>query len=250
MSSSPKECRLYGDFSWLWPVISPPEAHAQESEILSGTIREYSKTHVRTLLHLGCGGGHNDCTFKKHFTVTGTDISENMLELARKLNPEATYCRGDMRRVRLDATFDSVVALDSMNYMLTVEDLRAVFATAFYHLNPGGVFLTLIEQTAKTFPQNWTSCSIHSRDDMEVAFIENLYDPDPSDTVYEATLLFLVRRKGKLDIFSDRHTCGIFETDTWLRSATETGFEFYRESLFLPDEDPTTYPLLVCVKPA
>ncbi len=82
---------MYGDLAWLWPIISPPEDYAEETELFSRVIREHSRIEVKTLLHIGCGAGHNDHVFKKHFEVTGIDNSEEMLKLARELNPEVTY---------------------------------------------------------------------------------------------------------------------------------------------------------------
>jgi len=63
------------------------------------------------------------------------------------LNPEVAYCIGDMRSVRLEKVFDAVMIADSIDYMLTSEDLRAAFETALVHLKPGGVFCTYVEVT-------------------------------------------------------------------------------------------------------
>ena len=54
--------------------------------------------------------------------------------------------------------------------------------------------------------------------------VENVYDPDRSDTTYEVTFLYLIRRDGGLSIEADRHTCGIFPLHTWLDLLTEVGF--------------------------
>ena len=100
--SEKDEWRLYNDLAWTWPIISPVKDYIEETELFSKLIREYSKVEVKTLFHLGCGGGHNDHTFKKHFKITSADISEDMLTLAKKLNPEVNYRYGDMRTVRLE----------------------------------------------------------------------------------------------------------------------------------------------------
>jgi len=78
---------MYGKLSWLWPVTSPPEDYIEETVHLAAVIKKYAKIKVKTLLHFGCGAGHNDYTFKKYFDVTGLDISSSMLGLAKKLNP-------------------------------------------------------------------------------------------------------------------------------------------------------------------
>jgi len=128
--------------------------------------------------------------------------------------------------------------------MLTAKDLRAAFMTAFAHLKPGGVFCTYVEETKESFQQNKTKCSEHIRGNIEITFIENLYDPDPKDTTYETTFVYLIRRGGKLEIETDHHLCGIFNFETWLDLLKEVGFEV-RQMEFEPDD----IPMLVGIKP-
>ena len=170
-----------------------------------------------------------------------------MLSLAGQLNPEVTYLLGDMRSVQLVKTFNAVICLDSINYMLASEDLRATFTTAWHHLNLGGVFLTLPEVTVKSFQQNKTVCRTHTQGDIEITFIENDYDPDPTDTTYEATFIYLIRRGDRLEIETDRHLCGIFELETWHTLLEEAGFEVRQMEFEASASE--TYPMFVCIKP-
>ena len=249
-SSRKDERRLYGDLAWTWPIISPVGNYIEETELFSKLIKEHSKIEVKTLLHLGCGGGHNDYTFKKYFKVTSLDISEDMLRLAKKLNPEVNYKYGDMRTIQLEEKYGGVTILDSINYIKTVEDLQRTFITTYEHLKPGGVFLTFVEQITGQFKQNNTTCSTHSKGDVEITFIENYYDPDPTDTSYEATFIYLIRIGGKLEIHTDRHLCGIFKLETWLKLLKEIGFKViqnkFEHSTFIKGE---SYPILICTKP-
>ncbi len=249
-SSYSNQQRLYDDLAWVWPIISPPQDYVEETEHFCKIIQEHSQLEVRTLLDLGCGGGHNDCTLKKHFDVTGVDTSEDMLELARQLNPEVAYAVGDMRNLRLGKTFDAVTIFDSIIYMVTVADLHAAFVTAYKHLKPGGVFLTMVETIPERFRQNWTQCTTHARGDIEIAFIENAYDPDPTDTNYEVTLIYLIRRGGRLDIETDRHVCGIFGIETWHVLLEGVGFEVRQMEFAHPGLGGEIYPMFVCIKPA
>lgn len=249
VSSSNDKRRLYGDLAWTWPVISPPEDYIEEAGEFCRVIREHSEIDVKTLLDLGCGGGHNDYTLKKRFEVTGIDVSEAMLALARPLNPEVTYSLGDVRSVRLGKTFDAVIVADSINYMLALEDLRAAFVTAFIHLKPGGVFCTYAEETLERFQQNRTRCSTHSRADVEITFVENIYDPDPTDSTYETTFVFLIRCGGQLEIETDHHLCGIFGLETWLGLLRDVGFEVRQMQYTPSDWEGESCPMLVGIKP-
>jgi SAM-dependent methyltransferase len=241
--------RLYNDLAWTWPIISPPKDYIEETEETIDLFRRYARIPVERIINLGCGGGHNDYTLKSQFQVTGVDISEPMLSLARELNPEVTYVLGDMRSVRLGARFDAVAIFDSINYMRTVESLRAAFTTAFSHLRPGGVLVTYVEECKDRFRQNKTTSLANSRGDIEITLIDNCYDPDPDDTWYECHLIYLIRRRGELTIESDCHLLGLFSLQTWLDEMQATGFEVYQHESKILTPAGETCPTLVGVKP-
>jgi SAM-dependent methyltransferase len=236
--------RMYGDLAQLWPIISPPEDYVNEADLFAKLIALRSNIKAKTLLHLGCGAGHLDWTLKKHFRITGVDLSRQMLTLARRLNPEVEYRQGDMRTVRLRVTFDAVIIADSITYMTSERDLRKAFATAWTHLRPGGVFCSYAEQTKERFKQNKTEYSLRTKGDVEIIFIENDYDPDPTDTTCEFTFIYLIRQAGRLRIETDRHIGGLFNRETWLRILKGVGFDVAHKAD--PDEG---FPLFICVKP-
>jgi ubiquinone/menaquinone biosynthesis C-methylase UbiE len=238
--------RLYKDLAWLWPTMSPPEDYIEEAEFLTGLIRNHLDYEPKSMLHLGCGGGHMDMTFKKHFTITGIDKSTAMLDLARRLNPECEYILGDMTDLDLRRSFDIALIYDSVNYMLSEAQLTAVFETAFRHLKPGGLALTVVEQTPHSFRQNNTKVQHRQKGGIELTYIEHWYDPDPSDTTYETIYIYLIRKDGHLSIEHDLHACGIFPLDTWERLLRTVGFESdketFKHSTFSPGEE---YPILL-----
>lgn len=241
--------RLYKDLAWTWPIISPPEEYADETAEIIKLLREYTKIPLRRLLNLGCGGGHNDFNLKSSFDSTGVDISENMLALARKLNPEVNYRLGDMRSVRLDESFDAVTIFDSINYMCTVDDLKAAFKTAYDHLCPGGVLVTCIDEYVEKFKQNKTIHLTRSRGDVEITLIENYYDPDSSDTWYEDHMIYLIRRSGILTIENDYHRLGLFPIRTFETIMKEAGFDAQQLSSSILNGAGEECPIIVGVKP-
>jgi SAM-dependent methyltransferase len=243
-----KQNRLYNDLAWTWPIISPPSDYVEDADKTRGFLLKHSKIAIKTLLNLGCGGGHDDFGLKRYFAITGIDLSPAMLELARKLNPQVTYLEGDMRTMRLDKSFDAVFLGDAVNYMLTREDLAAAFRTAYAHLKPGGAFITFVEQTPETFVQNKTKVAAHKKGDVEIVFIENLYDPDPSDTTCEDTFVYLIRRGGKQQVEVDHHVSGIFGLQTWLDLMTEAGFTGISKTVEEYPDYPQLY-TLVGIKP-
>jgi SAM-dependent methyltransferase len=240
----------YNELAWTESILAPLEAFSEETETYCRIIKESAAIPVKTLMHLASGAGVNDYTFKKHFEVTGVDISPGMLEEARKLNPEVTYHKGDMRSVELDATFDCVAIPDSIGYMTTAEDLRKTLRTAKRHLKPGGILL-IVAHTKEEFRGNNFVYS-GSRGETEVTVFENNYIPDAEGDTYEATMVYLIRNKGELEIATDLHILGIFSLSVWHQLLEELGLQvkemrmdnLYDEYLLEAGEYPLT--VFVC----
>ncbi len=245
-----KTNRLYRDLSWLWPMwgsVSEYERHCANVERL---INQHAEREVRSLLNIGCGAGKNVFNLKRRFSVTGIDISSAMLELAYKTNPECRFYQADMREFSLDGLFGAVLIDDAISYMTTEEDLKAVFSRAYDHLKPGGVMICGPDETKETFVQNHTTATKASEDSkpehLDITFIENNYDPDLDDTVYETTMIFLIREYGKLRIEQDLHKLGLFSLDTWRNTLHDVGFKV---SESLEDEEDRYYVTFACVRP-
>ena len=83
-----------------------------------------------------------------------------------------------------------------------------------------------------------------TRAQLDVVFIENLYDPNPADEQYEATILYIIRDHGHLRIETDHWTMGLFSLETWRRVLRETGFEVH-EGRYIEGED--EYTVFGCV---
>jgi SAM-dependent methyltransferase len=240
-----RKYRLYEDLAWTWPIISPPEEYAEEAEQFSSAILKYSKIPVKTLLDLGCGGGHNDFHLKRRFAVTGVDISDCMLENARRLNPKVRYLSGDILALSLGETFDSVMIADSIIYMLDEEELESAFRTAYQYLKPGGVFCTYAEEWPEKFVQNDIHILESNKDDISIIFVGINYDPDIADTTFESHFVLIIREGGTLRVEEDKHICGIFPLATWERLLNVVGFAVHWEEF----EDTEVHPFFVCVKP-
>jgi len=213
-------------------------------------ITQHAQRPVRSLLNIGCGGGKNVFNLKEHYQVTGLDLSPAMLEQAKTLNPTCEFIEGDMRSFSLGRTFDAVLLDDAISFMISRPELSAAFQAAFFHLNPGGIMITTPDVTTETFYQNQTAATPATNKDkpesIDVVFIENLYDPDPKDEHYEATIVYVIRENGILRIETDRYTLGLFPLDTWRQTLSKVGFAV-DEGKYVEDEN--TYTIFACTKP-
>jgi len=243
------EYRLYRDLSWLWPMWGSVEEYRAESDAIAEIIKSHASFKVRTFLDVGCGGGKNLCHFKRHFKASGLDMSENMLANCRKLNPECELFQMDMRSFDIGRKFDAICLNDALPHLTELEDLRRVFECAYEHLNPGGVMALIPEFTKENFINNLfeitQAVSEMLPEGMEVTFIENCYDTDVSDDVFEMNILYLIREKGLLRVERDDWKLGLFSLGDWIRLLEETGFAVTETN---SPEGIEGYTVLVCKK--
>lgn len=238
--------RLYNDLAWLWPLWGSVEEYREESEISVDLIKQHAQIEVHSLLDITCGGGKNMFHFKRYFDTHGLDISKAMLDNARKLNPECAFYQADMRDFDLNCQFDSIYVNDGIAYITNPEDLLKTFQCSFKHLRAGGIMICYAEFCKEYLVQNKTQSTVSKTGSMEITFIENNYDPDPTDDTYEATMIYLIRDKGKLRIEHDHHLCGTFKVDIWRDSLRQAGFKVEE---FPKGANVFDSPLFVCLKP-
>ncbi|MBT3412944.1 MAG: class I SAM-dependent methyltransferase [Candidatus Jacksonbacteria bacterium] len=98
-----------------------------------------------SLLDVGCGNGRFfemlqdvSCEYQ------GVDASEGMIREARKKYPQTPFTIGDMRDLPFaDNSFDGVIAIASLNHMLSHADQKKALKEMFRVLKPGGsLFMT------------------------------------------------------------------------------------------------------------
>jgi len=224
----PDAPKLYGELASWFHLLSSPGDYGEEAEFARSLLVETELPSPVTLLELGSGGGNNASHLKAHFKMTLVDLSEGMLDLSRKLNPECEHIQGDMTTLRLGRFFDAVFVHDAIMYMTTEDDLRRALETARAHCKPRAVALFMPDVIRETF----VSLTTHGGHDSEtsdgrsIRYIEWTFDPDPSDTTYTVDFAYLLRQgRGPVRVVHDTHVFGIFPRDTWLRLLRETGFD-------------------------
>ena len=231
--------RLYGDLASWFHLVTAPAEYAQEASVYRRLIVEGAERPVESVLELGSGGGNNASHLKEHFELTLSDLSSEMLELSRELNPECEHVSGDMRTLRLDRTFDAVFAHDAVDYLVNEQDLRATIETAYVHLRPGGVALFVPDHIKETFRPK-TDHGGNDGPTRSARYLEWAWDPDPGDDMYLTDFAFMLRdERGDVRVEYDRHVLGLHSRDLWLRLLEETGFTARSKAVDIGEDEPT-----------
>jgi len=220
----PANHRFYGELADWWPLISPPEEYPDDAA-QAAALFATATIPVRDVLELGSGGGHVAAHLKADFAMTLVDLSEAMLAVSERLNPECEHRQGDMRSVRLGRAFDAVFVHDAVDYMTTADDLRQAVATAAAHCRPGGIAVFVPDHIAETFAPGSDHGGEDAEDGRGVRFLEWTWDPEPGDDWALAEYAFLLREPGgAVRAVHETHRIGVFGRGTWLALLTAAGF--------------------------
>lgn len=216
--------KLYGELAEWWPLFSSGPQYRRETAQFRRLLTEATRPAPRTVLELGSGGGNSASHLKAHFEMTLVDLSPQMLEVSRRLNPELEHIKGDIRRIRLGRTFDAVYVHDAICHMTTEASLAAAIKTAFVHCRPGGAALFVPDFVRETFVAG-TDQGGSDSEQGGVRFLQWTVDPDPRDDTYVVDFAIVIRdRRGAARVVHDRHVQGLFARARWLKLLREAGF--------------------------
>lgn len=113
----------------------------EKAAMLHQLIQKYHPG-ARKLLEVACGTGAVLAELAHHYSITGVDLSPQMLEVARQKLPRAQLHQADMSGFVISERFDAIICVfDSINHLQKWEDWEKLFERAASHLEPGGVFV-------------------------------------------------------------------------------------------------------------
>jgi SAM-dependent methyltransferase len=140
LSTNFKEYAKYYDF------FNSEKDYAKESSYIDWIIKKYSPK-TKSILDIGCGTGLHDFELANlNYDVTGIDISQDMIEIARevalKTNKRVEFFLNSDQDYIANNKFDTVISLfHVISYQVTDSKLSEFFEIANKNLKSGGLFI-------------------------------------------------------------------------------------------------------------
>jgi SAM-dependent methyltransferase len=198
----------------------------QEVDFVVKALKRYG-IRGRRVLEVACGtGSHTRLLVKRGYEVTGVDISDDMLRVARsKVKGHAKFLRGDMRDLDavVEGKYDAAVCLfSSISYNLTVPDLRRTIQGLYDHLEEPGVVVFDTHFTKKGFVDGHRGEDVF--DDGKVIGARLSVSKRQGD-IGELSFSYLIMDGAKTIVLRDDvHRLGLFDREDFLRTMREVGF--------------------------
>jgi ubiquinone/menaquinone biosynthesis C-methylase UbiE len=178
----------------------------------------------RSLLDLACGTGTIALSFaQRGWEVYGVDASTRMLDQARRkaehTAQQVILSQQDMRQFTVPHRVGLATCLyDSLNYMLTLADLRQVFARVASVLLPGGLLMADMN-TQEALEHVWGNNTFFVEGRHLTVVMDSGYDSETGlSTVH--IVGFVQQANGLYDRFDEHHTEIAYDNDV-VRSALE-----------------------------
>jgi len=144
-----------------------------------------------SILDLCCGTGQLAGTLTGlGYRVTGLDGSSEMLRYARENAPGVEFVHADARSFVLADTYDAAVCVfDSLNHIMTAEELTAAFRNVCAVLREGGPFFFDLNMEAG-YGLTWND-NFGIVEDDHLCIVRTSYDPDEKTARFDTTIMLL-----------------------------------------------------------
>ncbi|MDE6675724.1 MAG: methyltransferase domain-containing protein [Acetatifactor sp.] len=196
------------------------------------TLEETLASERNLVLDLGCGTGTlTELLYQKGYDMIGVDNSLEMLEIARekqeKSGSEIMYIQQDMRELELYSTVGTVISVcDSLNYLLTEEDLFTVFRLVNNYLYPGGLFLFDFNTVYKYSQVIGDTTIAENREDCSFIW-ENYYHEEEEINEYDLTV-FVQEEGDCFRRFTENHFQRGYTPETMCGLVEQAGMQVIR----------------------
>lgn len=221
--------REYTDFAYVYDEYMDNIPYDEWCAYLIQLLHEYHINSGDSIVDLGCGTGTvTRILDKAGYDCIGIDMSQDMLMIASEKTidsgQEIIYSLQDMREFSLPYEVSAMISIgDSMNYIISVGDLKNVFKSVKKGLTLGGVFI--FDLKTIHFFKDILSDNTYAENRETSAFIwNNYYENDTRNNIYDLAI-FVQNEDGFFERFEEQHFQHGFEIDEVKNAVQAAGLE-------------------------
>lgn len=233
----------YTDFARVYDTFMDETPYEEWSAFLIEILKEFG-IERELVLELGCGTGSlTELLADAGFDMIGIDNSMEMLNIAMEKRAGARkagednnfgsekkdilYLCQDMREFELYGTVKAVVSVcDSVNYLLSEEDLLQTFRLVNNYLDPGGIFVFDFNTVYKYAEIIGDTTIAENREDCSFIW-ENYYHEQEQINEYDLTI-FVKEEEDTFRRFTETHYQRGYTLEQMKKLVEEAGLKFVR----------------------
>lgn len=232
----------YAQFAYLYDELMKDVPYEEWVRFLNLQRSRYGVSGKK-ILDLACGTGELSVRLASEgFTVTGVDLSEDMLavaqEKAAKKNLPLFLIEQDMTQLQGLEQYDIVgIFCDSLNYLQTEQEVLSTFTGVWNHTKTGGLFLFDVHSLYKM--NELFINQTYAYNGEEISYIWQCFEGrHPHSVEHELTFFQLDQTNGLYRRYDELHFQRTFpasQYENWLRMS---GFEILSVTADFKDQAP------------
>lgn len=222
---------IYDLLAPIYDEVNKDVDYSRWADFIESIVRDHAVTRPELVLDLGCGTGRMTIELgRRGYDMTGVDISEQMLDVARKcgiaagLDDRMLWLCQDMCDFELYGTVDlTVCCLDCLNHLTSPADLDRCLSLVHNYLIPDGLFVFDINGRAKFEQVYGNECYVIEQDHSFCVW-QNNYDSRSRICDFYITL-FNENKSGSYDRFDEVQTERMYTVRAMRSHLERSGFE-------------------------
>ncbi|NLU35769.1 MAG: methyltransferase domain-containing protein [Clostridiales bacterium] len=217
---------MYQEFAYLYDKLMKNVDYQRWADHIEEIFRKNGRK-PETVVDLGCGtGAVTNILAERGYQVTGVDISEDMLfvarEKARKSGLQVSYICQDMTELTLHRPVDAIICMcDGFNYILEEAKLKQTFQRIYQYLNPGGILVFDISTYYKLASILGNNTMADSDEEISFIWFNNF---DRQSRILEMNLTFFKKENGLYKRADETHYQRAYYTEEITALLQESGF--------------------------
>ena len=219
----------YSVFARYYDDLTANIDYKKRGEYFHEIIKKFKVTKENILLDLACGTGSiSEVMARLGYDVIGVDLSDEMLGMAieKKFDSglDIQYLCQDMRKLDMYGTVDvTVCALDSINHLTSLNDVRKVFENVAFFSEKDGLFIFDINTAYKHRNILANNTFTYETDNVFCVW-ENTLVPE-TDEVKMNLEFFELEENGMYSRSSDSFSEKAYSEEDIEKLLTDAGFE-------------------------
>lgn len=221
------ENRLYSDRAELYDYIYHFKDYEKESERIRDVLLGEGIVDGSSLLEAACGTGQFLVHLRKWYEVAGFDLSDSMLDLARKKLPEIKLFCADLTTFSVPKPFDVVLCMfSSIGYVFPETQLRKAALALSKAVRKGGVLVIESWLSPLTFKPGMPAMQLYEDDDLKICR-QTVSRKEGDRSVFDFHWLVARRNQG-VEHIVDHHELHLYQPDEIITALESAGFAVHR----------------------
>ncbi|WP_432355190.1 class I SAM-dependent DNA methyltransferase [Sporosarcina sp. A2] len=230
---------MYSQFASVYDELMQDIPYPAYADLIHTALNGLSDKRI---LDVACGTGILSVILaERGANVTGIDLSEEMLTVAKKRAqnrfPSLQFMHQAMQQLAVPDQFDAaVIPIDSLNYLEDEQQVNQTFKGIYDALLPGGLLLFDVHSTFKTDVLIMESPFTHVSQD--ISYIWETEEGEETHSVHSDLAFFVREEDGRYIRFDEVHYQRTYPVMKYVEMLERTGFTVERIFADWEDEAP------------